>query len=363
MTSVLPSTSVGNGENTSADSRPKWFRRPLPRFFAGRLVGAVLILFGTTVVAFVLTRAVPGDPALANLGQRATQEQIDTYHRVNGLDDPLPVQYGRYVTDLVQGDLGVSQQTRNPVMTDLADFVPATAELALLAMAIATVFGLGFGVLAALFRDRWPDFGVRVVSLSGISLPVFWLALVLLYIFFYVLGWLPGGGRLDSHLVPPENITGMYSVDALLRGQWDIFTNAMSHMILPAVVLAVSSIALLTRYSRSAVLDVIDQDYVRSARAQGLPGRTIVFGYVLRAALPSVITVVGLLFANVLTGAVLVENIFAWPGVGRYGFRAATTLDLPAIMGVSLFVAVVYLVVNFIVDLLYGVLDPRIRVE
>lgn len=360
MTTAEASTSVGNGVERS---RPRWFRRPLPRFVAGRVFGAVLILFGTTVVSFVLTRAVPGDPALANLGQRATQEQIDTYHRVHGLDDPLPVQYGRYATDLLQGDLGVSQQTRNPVMSDLGDFVPATAELALLAIVIATVFGIGFGVLAALFRDRWPDYAVRIFSLSGISVPVFWLALVLLYVFFYVLGWLPGGGRLDSHLVPPESITGMYSVDSLLRGQWGTFRNALSHMILPSIVLAASSIGLLTRYTRSAVLEVIDQDYVRSARAQGLPARTIVFGYVLRAALPAVITVVGLLFANVLTGAVLVENIFAWPGVGRYGFRAATTLDLPAIMGVSLFVAVVYLVVNFVVDVLYGVLDPRIRVR
>jgi len=335
----------------------------MPRFVGGRIVGALVILFGTTVVAFVLTRAVPGDPALANLGQRATQEQIETYHRVHGLDDPLPVQYGRYLVDLAHGDLGVSQQTRNPVMTDLRDFVPATAELALLAIVIASVFGIGFGVLAALYRDRWPDYGARVLSLSGISVPVFWLALVLLYVFFYNLSWLPGGGRLDSNLVPPESITGMYSVDSLLHGEWATFRNSLSHMILPAVVLAASSVGLLTRYTRSAVLEVIDQDYVRSARAQGLPGRTVVFGYVLRAALPSVITVIGLLFANVLTGAVLVENIFAWPGVGRYGFRAATTLDLPAIMGVSLFVALVYLVVNFVVDLLYGVLDPRIRVK
>jgi peptide/nickel transport system permease protein len=181
-------------------------------------------------------------------------------------------------------------------------------------------------------------------------------------VFFYLFSILPGGARLDSDLVPPDTITGMYTVDALLHGQWGIFANALSHLILPAVVLAASSIGLLTRYTRTAVLEVIDQDYVRSARAQGLPERTIVFSHVLRAALPAVITVIGLLFANVLTGAVLVENIFSWPGLGRYGFHAATTLDLPAIMGVSLFVALVYLVVNFVVDLLYGVLDPRIRV-
>jgi peptide/nickel transport system permease protein len=351
----------------TAVSRPRgtrqaWHRRPLPRFVAKRLAASVLILFGITVISFLLTQAVPGDPALANLGQRATPEQIANYHRVHGLDDPLPVQYGRYLVNLLHGDLGVSQQTHNPVMADLGSFVPATLELALLAVVIATLIGVGFGVLAALYRDRWPDIVLRIVSLSGISVPVFWLALVLLYVFFYLCSLLPGGARLDSDLVPPDTITGMYTVDALLHGQWGIFANALSHLILPAVVLAASSIGLLTRYTRTAVLEVIDQDYVRSARAQGLPERTIVFSHVLRAALPAVITVIGLLFANVLTGAVLVENIFSWPGLGRYGFHAATTLDLPAIMGVSLFVALVYLVVNFVVDLLYGVLDPRIRV-
>ena len=232
----------------------------------------------------------------------------------------------------------------------------------MLAIAIATVLGVGFGILAALYRDRWPDYLLRIVSLSGVSVPVFWLALVLLYVFFFYFGVLPGGGRLDPNLTPPPTITGMYTIDALLQGQWNVAWDAFAHIILPAFVLAVASMGLLTRYTRSALLDVLDQDYVRAARARGLPERSIVFGYVLRAALPAVITVVGLLFANVLTGAVLVENIFAWPGLGRYGFHAATTLDLPAITGVSLFVALVYLTVNFIVDLLYGVLDPRIRV-
>lgn len=304
----------------------------------------------------------PGDPALANLGRNATQEQIDTFHRVHGLDDPIWVQYWRYLSSLFRGDLGVSQQTDNPVMTDLGSFVPATAELALLAIVIAGVLGIGFGVLAAVYRDRWPDLVLRIVSLSGISVPVFWLALIALYLFFFKWGILPGGNRLDSVYVPPEKITGMYTVDALLRGQWDVFRNALTHVILPASVLAASSIGLLTRYTRSAVLDVIDQDYVRAARAHGLTSRRVMFGYVLRAAMPAVITVVGLLFANILTGAVLVENIFAWPGIGRYGYRSATTLDLPAIMGVSMFVALVYLAINFVVDLLYGVLDPRIRV-
>jgi len=322
----------------------------------------LVILFGITVISFTLTQAVPADPAVAALGQQATPEQLANYRELHGLDDPLVVQYLHYMQNLLHGDLGISQQTHNPVSDDLRSFVPATLELALLAMVMATVVGVGFGVLAALYRDRWPDHVLRVVSLSGISVPVFWLALILLYLFFYKWGMLPGGGRLDPSMRPPDHSTGLHTVDALLPGQGPVFVNALQHLILPAAVLAAASIGLLTRYTRSAVLDVIEQDYVRAARAQGLSERTVVIGYVLRAAMPSVITVIGLLFANVLTGAVLVENIFAWPGIGRYGYQAASTLDLPAIMGVSLFVAIVYLVVNFVVDLLYGVLDPRIRV-
>lgn len=334
----------------------------MPRFILKRLAASLLILLGITVVTFVLTQAVPGDPALANLGRNATQEQIDNYRQVHGLNDPLPVRYGRYLWALLHGDLGVSQQTHNPVLTDLGGFVPATLELALLAVVIATLLGVAFGVISAVYRDRWPDYVLRFVSLSGISVPVFWLALGLLYVLFYLADLLPGGGRLDPSFNSPPTVTGMYTVDSLLAGQADTFFNALSHLILPAAVLAVSSVGLLTRYTRSAVLDVIDQDYVRAARAQGLPERTVILGHVLRAALPAVITVIGLLFANVLTGAVLVENIFSWPGLGQYGFHAATTLDLPAITGVSLFVAVVYLLINFVVDLLYGYLDPRIRV-
>ena len=355
--------SAATDQQVPARPRHSGSGRPLLWFLGRRLTASLLVLFGITVIAFVLTQMVPGDPALANLGKNATQEQIDNFNTVHGFDQPLPVQYAKYLGALLHGDLGVSQQTHNPVTTDLKSFVPATIELALLSVVIASVVGVAFGVIAALFRDRWPDYLLRIVSLSGISVPAFWLALLALYVFFFKWSLLPGGGRLDSDLTPPETITGMYTLDSLLTGDWTVFGNALQHLILPAIVLALASIGLLTRYTRSAVLDVIDQDYVRAARAQGLPERTIVFGHVLRAALPAVITVIGLLFANVLTGAVLVENIFSWPGLGQYGFHAATTLDLPAIMGVSLFVALVYLAVNFVVDTLYGVLDPRIRIE
>ncbi|HZP72344.1 MAG TPA: ABC transporter permease, partial [Gaiellaceae bacterium] len=201
----------------------------------------------------------------------------------------------------------------------------------------------------------------RVTSLAGISMPTFWIALVGLYVFFYRLNWVPGAGRLDPGVTPPGSITGLYTIDALLHGQFGLFGQAFHHLLLPALVLAAFNVSLLTRFTRSAVLEVIGNDYVRAARAKGLPGRIVVIRYILRAALPSVVTVLGLVFANVLTGAVLVEKIFSWPGIGQYAYEAAVNLDVPAIAGVSIFVAVVYVTVNFIVDVLYGVIDPRIR--
>ena len=227
---------------------------------------------------------------------------------------------------------------------------------------IAYLLGITLGVVSAVRRNKLTDQVLRVVSLGGISMPTFWLALVALYVFFFKLGWVPGSGRLDPGVLAPAHVTGLYTVDALLSGQFDLLTNSVQHLILPACVLAAYNVGLLTRFTRSAVLEVINNDYVQAARAKGLPERTVIWRHVLRAALPPIITVGGLAFANVMTGTVLVESIFAWPGIGQYAFHSATTLDLPAIMGVSLFVAIVYVVVNFTVDILYGVVDPRIRV-
>jgi peptide/nickel transport system permease protein len=335
------------------------------RFVARRLVALVLLALGITFVAFLLTQLVPANPAAANLGEQAAADPsvVAAWEERYGLDRPLPEQYAVYVYRLVQGDLGESQQTRQPVRKDLSVFIPATAELALLSILIAALVGIGFGVVAAMRRNRPADHVLRVFSLVGISMPTFWLALVGVYIFFYRLNWVPGSDRLDPGVLAPEHRTGLYTVDALLAGDWSTAQNAMHHLVLPALVLAAYNVGLLTRYTRSAVLEVITNDYVRAARAKGLPERTVVRRHVLRAALPSVITVLGLVFANVLTGAVLVESIFAWPGVGQYAYRSAVSLDLPAIMGVSLFVAVVYVSVNFVVDVLYGVIDPRIRIS
>ena len=339
--------------------------RPFLRFVLRRLGALVLLGIGITIVAFLLTSVVPGDPAAANLGQQAINDPaaVQAFNQHYGLDKPLPEQYGIYLWRLVHGDLGQSEQNHDAVTHDLSQAIPATAELAFFSILVAVIVGVSLGVLAAVRRNKLTDHVLRVVSLGGVSMPTFWIALVGLYVFFFRLNWLPGTGRLDAIVLPPPHHTGLYTVDALLAGQWATFGNAFRHLILPGCVLAAYNIGLLTRYTRSAVLEVISNDYVRSARAKGLPGRIVVPRHVLRAALPGIVTVIGLAFANVMTGSVLVENIFSWPGIGQYAYHSAITLDLPAIMGVSLFVAVVYIVVNFLVDVLYGAIDARLRVQ
>jgi peptide/nickel transport system permease protein len=334
------------------------------RFLLRRLAALVLLGIGITFVVFVLTQLVPTNAVATNLGEQAAGDPaaVAAFKRHYGLDRPLPVRYAIYVEHLVQGDLGQSSLTHEAVTHDLGQFIPATAELALYSIVFAAICGIGFGVVAAMRRNRPTDHLLRVASLAGISMPTFWIALVALYVGFYRLGWFPGAERLDPGVTPPPHVTGLYTIDALLHGNFGLFGQAFHHLVLPALVLAAFNVSLLTRYTRSAVLEVVGDDFVRAARAKGLPERTVVVRYILRAALPSVVTVLGLVFANVLTGAVLVEKIFSWPGVGQYAYQAAVNLDVPAIAGVSIFVAVVYISVNFVVDVLYGVIDPRIRV-
>jgi peptide/nickel transport system permease protein len=334
------------------------------RFLARRLVALVLLALGITLVVFALTQLVPSDAVTANLGEQAAgdPQAVAAFKHKYGLDRPLPVRYALYLKHVAQGDLGESALTHEAVTHDLGTFIPATAELALVSVLLASIFGIAFGVYAAMRRNRLADHLLRVVSLAGISMPTFWIALVALYVGFYRLGWFPGSDRLDPGTLAPPHTTGLYTVDALLAGNWGLAGQALHHLALPALVLAGFNVSLLTRYTRSAVLEVVGNDYVRAGRAKGLPEGTVVRRYILRAALPSVVTVLGLVFANVLTGAVLVEKIFSWPGIGQYAYNAALALDVPAIAGVSIFVAVVYVTINFVVDVLYGVIDPRIRV-
>lgn len=332
-------------------------------FIGKRLVAGVFLVVGISFVAFVLTNLVPGDPAAAALGQRAIEDPatVAAFRAKYGLDEPLWRQYLLYLGNLVQGDFGTSQQTRRPVGADIAKFLPATAELALVAILISLVVGLALGITAAVFRDRFLDSLIRVLSLGGVSVPTFWLALAASVVFSVKLGWLPSTGQLDPGMDRPEDLTGMVLVDSLLTGNWETFGSALEHIIMPAVVLAAYTIGMITRFTRASMLEVLGNDYIRAARAKGLPERTVLFRHVLRPALVPIITVTGLALGSLLSGTVLVENIFSWPGMGQYAYKSSLALDLPAVMGVSIVIAVIYVVINLAVDILYSVIDPRIR--
>lgn len=335
------------------------------RFVSRRLAAGMALIIGVTAVTFSLTTLVPGDPALAVLGESAFDNPaaVEAFRERYRLDDPLPVQYWTYLSNVAQGDLGESQRTRRPVARDLGEFIPATMELAFVAISIAIVVGITVGTLAAVRRDGILDQVIRVFSLTGVSMPAFWLALLAFYWLSFRYQVFPGIGRLDPGVRAPATITGMYTVDAALAGDWATFRNAFGHTLLPGMVLAANAIGLLTRFTRSSVLEVLDEDFVRTARSKGLRGRKVVVRHVLRAALVPIVTLIGLLFGSVLSGTVLVEAIFSWPGVGQYAFLSANNLDVPAIAGVAMFVAVAYVTINLVVDLLYGAIDPRIRVQ
>ncbi|PPH19203.1 MULTISPECIES: ABC transporter permease [unclassified Rathayibacter] len=336
---------------------------PFLRYALRRVLTSLLLVVGVTLVTFILTNLVSGDPVAAALGQRAAEdpEIVAQFRAQYGLDQPLVVQYFTYLGKLLHGDLGVSTTTHNPVVADLAKALPATLEIAFGAIVLSVIIGVLFGTVAAYRRGRASDHVLRVVSLAGLSVPTFWLALVLYYVLYFQLRIAPGSGRLSSDFTTPPTVTGLYTVDALLAGQLDTFLDAASHLFLPVLVLTLYTVGLLTRFVRTAMLEILDQDYVRAARAKGLPNRAVTFSYVLRGASIPILTVVGLAFGSLLSGTVLVEAVFGWPGIGSYAYQAASHLDLRGIMGVGLLIGVMYLLVNLIVDLLYGVLDPRVR--
>ena len=314
-------------------------------------------------MVFIISHMVPSDPVVVNLSKRNLNnpKMVAAFKEKWGLDKPLHIQYLIYLKKLCQLDMGVSIKTKRPVIEDLKRYLPATAEMASFGLMFAVFFGMIFGVISAVRRNSITDQVVRALSVSGIAIPNFWISLVVLYIFYYKLGWAPGPGRLSPIMDPPATITGMYTVDALLQGDWEIFWNALHHLILPSLVLGLFTMGLITRTTRSSLLETLSKDYIRTARAKGLTEQMIVVKHALGNALIPVITVIGLGFSNLLGGTVLVETIFGWPGIGMYAYKSATSLDFPAIIGVALFLAVNFVVINLIIDLLYGVIDPRVR--
>ena len=330
-------------------------------FLLRRVVGIAAVMIGVSVITFAISHVIPADPVAAALGDHATDAQIAQFRAEYRLDRPLPEQYISYATGILHGDLGKSIRTRRSVADDLADSFPATLELSFAALLISIVLGVPAGVWSAVSRGRIPDYVVRVLSLAGGSLPVFWLGLIVIGLFYYQLGWFPGGGRLDTFVSPPPTRSGLYVLDSILAGDLEALRSSLVHLVLPAVTLGYFSTAVIARMTRSSMLDVLGQDYMRTARAKGLREPVIVLRHALRNALIPTITIVGLTFGSLLSGAVLTETIFSWPGLGRYATASAVSLDFPAVLGVTLLAAVVYPVANLVVDVAYYWLDPRIQ--
>ncbi len=348
----------------------------LTTYLLRRVLGLIPVLFGVSLLIFAITRIIPGDPAVALLGQRAAPAALEQLREDLGLFLPVWVnfeavgergfaglfdsQYFNYMRDLLSGDLGRSIFSRIPVAQSLVTRFPATLELSLFAMTFALGVGIPAGVWAALNRGRPADTAVMAIAVSGVSMPVFWLAIIFIYVFAVTLGWLPPSGRLSTG-VDLEPITNLYLLDAILRGNLPVFVDVLKHLILPAVALGTIPLAIVVRMTRSAMLEVLSQDYVRTARSKGLDERVVVRKHALRNALLPVITVVGLSFGALLSGAILTETVFSWPGIGRWVYDAIAARDYPIIQGGILFVAFVVTLINLFVDLLYAVVDPRIQ--
>jgi peptide/nickel transport system permease protein len=326
-----------------------------------RLAGMAVVVLGVTMITFAISHLIPGDPAQLLAGPRAGAATVARIRADLGLDQPLVVQYGRYLGDLLRGDFGASILTGRPVLRDLMSVFPATLELIVVALGLSVAAGVGLGTLSAAHRGSWIDYAVRVLASLSISIPAFWLALVLLLGFYGVLGVLPGDGRLGVDFDPPAQITGFYLVDSLLTGNVAVFADALAHIALPALTLALVSVGGVIRVIRSSMIEVLNEDYVRTALASGLRRRTVIFDHALRNALIPFVTVLGLEAAALLFGAVVVETVFVWPGAGSYVLSAIFALDFPVIMGFTVVVSIAYVLINTGVDLLYRAINPLLR--
>lgn len=329
-------------------------------YLVRRVVLLVFVVLGMSLITFSLTHLVPGNPARLIAGQRATQDQVEAVIKKYGLDRPLPEQYATYMSGLMRGDFGKSMTTRRPVNDDISQFLPATVELTLSAMVLTGVFGIPLGLLAAVNRGRMVDHLIRIFTIAGVSMPIFWLGIILQIFFYRWLDVLPAGGRLGIVDIPPPHVTGLYTIDSLIAGDWGTFQSALIHLILPASALAVGSLAVITRMTRTSTLDVLNADYILAARAKGLSEVTILRRHVLKNAMIPTTTVFGLQVGFLLAGNVLTEVVFNWPGIGLYAVKAISYLDYSAIIGVTIVISVIYVMVNFIVDGVYVLLDPRI---
>jgi peptide/nickel transport system permease protein len=331
-------------------------------YVARRLILLIPVLLGVTFVTFALTRIIPGNPIDRMISPLASPAVRARVAEEAGLNDALWVQYVRYIRNVVRGDLGDSFVTSRPVLKDLTSRFSATFELTLYAMLLAIVLAVPLGIAAAVWRDTWIDHVSRVLAVVGVAMPVFWVGLLAIYFFFYRLRWLPAPqGRIPAALQPPQHVTGLFTIDALLTANWTVFKAAIESLIMPAGVLAFAVMAPLARMARSGMIEALDADYTRAARALGLSEWSVVLRHALRNAILPLLTMTAIVYGYLLGGVVLVENIFAWPGLGRYVFNAITSSDYPAVQGFILYATTVYVLLFLVVDVLYVVLDPRVR--
>lgn len=326
-----------------------------------RIIFLMLVIFGMSLITFTVSHIVPADPIRIIAGQRATKETIEIYRKQYGMDKPVPLQYLIYMKNLLRGDLGESIISRRKVLDDLKDYFPATVELVGFAMLIALTIGIPLGIRSARKRGHFTDHSFRVFAILGVSMPIFWLGLVNQLVFYGKLQLLPIDGRLDTFLIAPQRVTGLYLIDSLIAGDFEVFWDALKHLILPGFTMAFGILAVVTRMTRTSMLECLNQDYIRTARAKGLKNFRITYIHALKNAAPPILTIVGLQTGFLLAGDFLAETIFNWPGIGRYGVTAITNMDFPAIMGVTLLISLIYVLVNLFVDIFYTVLDARIK--
>jgi len=328
-------------------------------YIVKRVFLVIPIVLGVLAITFLISHIVPGDAAQLMAGPRATPEIIERIRHEHGLDRPLYVQFGVYIAHVFRGDLGKSILTRRPVTADIVDYFPATFELTTMAMLLSVIIGVPLGIISAIQKDKILDQLSRLTSVIGVSMPIFWLGLLLMLFFYMRLGLLPGPGRITG--ASPSHITGLFVLDSVLTGDWRALGDSLLHLVMPAFVLGYAVLARVVRMTRSSMLDVFGQDYIQTARAKGLVERAVIYKHALRNALIPTLTVVGLSYGELLGGAVATELIFAWPGMAHYVVGSMSSLDFPAVMGVTMVIALIYILVNLLVDISYAFIDPRIR--
>lgn len=334
------------------------------RMVGKRLAFAIPSLIGVVIVTFLLTRALPGDPAAYFAGPAATPQAIAEIRKTLGLDKPLPEQFLRYVADLARGNLGASLTTGQPVATEIRNRLPASAELTLLGLLLSVSIALPLGVIAATRPNSWIDHLCRVTTTAGVALPVFFTGLLAVYVFYYLLGWAPAPlGRLDAFYSEPHKVTGFFLIDSVIARDFEVFRSALAQLVLPAATLAIFSLAPIARMTRASMLAVLASEFVRTARANGLAPTKVIVTYALRNALLPVITTLSMVFSFLLGANVLVEKVFAWPGIGSYAVEALLASDFAPVQGFVLTMAVLYVLLNLAIDIIYGVIDPRVRFE